>query len=68
MRQFTRTFGRYVVTVYGGGIAVAIQRESLTGQLSDVAFLQGDEATDLWNDIENADADSPDVEAYLSEY
>ena len=68
MRQLTCTFGPYVLTVYGGGIAVAVQRESLTGQLHHVAFLQGDEAAELWTDLRNADIDSPDVQAYLAEY
>lgn len=66
MRQFTRTFGRYVVTVYGNGLALSIQRESLTGQLFDVAFLQGEEASELYDMLDGAEAWC--AEPMLAEY
>ena len=68
MRQFSRTFGRYVVTVYGGGVALAIQAESLTGSRRDVAFLQGDEAGELYDMLDGADDSNGMVEALLTEY
>lgn len=68
MTQYTEQYGDYVVTVYGKGVAVAIQFESITGELYDRAFLQGDEAAELVELLDGAEPTSCDVEAMLAEY
>lgn len=49
MKSYQQTIGHYVLTVYGRGVAVAIATQS--GR--DVAFLQGDDAATLTDELEN---------------
>ena len=66
MKSNHRTYGRYRVTIWGNGMAVEIGRESLAGDVVESTLLQGDEASQLLDDIDGGEAWA--VEAYLEEY
>ena len=63
MRQYQFSVGQYCVTVYGRGCAIAIATN--TGR--DVAFLQGDAAADLMEELEHYQ-DVMLMESMLAEY
>lgn len=63
MRSYQQTIGRYTLTIYGRGCAVAIA----TTDGRDVAFLQGDEAADIMDEVEHYQNEAL-LEQLLSEW